>query len=469
VDFYGASYGGADISAYALRFGQHLRSVILDAPFGVPSFRTFEYARAKIAADLQMVSLACRRSPTCSADHPNPVAELNSLVSRIRLSPVEGDAYDARGNLLHVRIDESVLLNFLIDSPNGSFTNTGELLAAAASLLKDDPRPLLRLGAEGSHTMERDFGDPAFFSYAVYVATSAVDGPEPWDWSAPLWARRLQYENAVEALPARFFEPFSKVVATDTLFSFAHNSGKFLIAWEIPTPPSPIEPPRPRYPHVPALALSGDLDNVVPTSEASKVAALFGTTPLVVAGAGHASIFWSQCARDLMSHFVQTLKVGDTRCLAAPETVWPGLDRFPLVAADARPAEVDPSRPNDIEITERKVVTVAVGAALDALRRIVAGSGREGRGLRGGVFSRTPGTSTLTLTDCAFAYDVIVGGSVIWRDDKLFVADLRVRGSGTAGGELHVEGSWIGSGPVRKFKVSGTLGGRKVAVLVLQA
>src|SRR5262249_38090538 len=35
-----------------------------------------------------------------------------------------------------------------------------------------------------------------------------------------------------------------------------------------------------------------------------------------------------------------------------------------------------------------------------------------------------------TLTGCAFAKDVIVDGTVIWGDDKSFVADLTIKGSG---------------------------------------
>jgi len=49
------------------------------------------------------------------------------------------------------------------------------------------------------------------------------------------------------------------------------------------------------------------------------------------------------------------------------------------------------------------------------------------------------------------------------------VADLTVSGTGTAGGNLHVEGTWEAPGPVGNFTISGTLGGRQVAVLVPEA
>lgn len=59
-----------------------------------------------------------------------------------------------------------------------------------------------------------------------------------------------------------------------------------------------------------------------------------------------------------------------------------------------------------------------------------------------------------------------MSGSVVWRADKSLIADLTVSGTGTLSRSLHVEGSWEAPVPVGNFKVSGTLGGDQVAVLV---
>ena len=56
-----------------------------------------------------MIRLACTYSPTCRADHPDPVAELDWLAGYIQGHPVEGDAYDGNGNLVHVRIGQTAL------------------------------------------------------------------------------------------------------------------------------------------------------------------------------------------------------------------------------------------------------------------------------------------------------------------------------------------------------------------------
>jgi len=196
-----------------------------------------------------------------------------------------------------------------------------------------------------------------------------------------------------------------------------------------------------------------------------------GSKFVSVAEAGHPSAYWTQCSANLQSEFIETLQVGDTSCAKTPETVWPALGRFPLVASQARPADVVPGAGNQVGLPERKVVTVAVATAVDALKRASIGSG-NGVGLRAGTFQTsidTNGNQTTTLTDCAFATDVAVNGTVLWGADKSFVADLTVSGAGTAGGTLHVEGTWEAPGPVGMFTISGTLGSRRVAALVPEA
>ena len=481
VDYFGWSYGGADIEAYATRFGKHLRSIVADAPVGTPGTDMLVFDQARIQGDRRLVRLDCQRSPTCAADHPSPDAELDLLVQSVRHHPVEGDAFDAYGNPTHVRIDEEGLLNFLVDNPAANFVNTGELLAAGSALRRGDPLPLLRLGAERHWTLEGNGGDPTNWSAGATMATACVDFAQHWNWSAPPPERQEEYEAAIRALPPWSFFPFSRVAATGILYDFF---GKQCLWWERPTPASPIAPPHARYPHVPTLVLSGDIDQRVPLEITSQVARLYpGSTFIPVAEAGHPSLVWSSCAVKLASEFIRTLRVDRTICdPSTPDVVWPAVGRFPRFAHDARPAEVDVTGGNEIRIDERKVVTVAVAAATDALQHATVGFGASGVGLRGGTFEAEYGdwtTWTLTLADCAFAEDVKVSGTVAYSPsspawlgtmgDGSFKADLAVTGSGTKGGTLHVEGTWQVSGPVGTFKVTGTLGGKNAAVLVPEA
>jgi pimeloyl-ACP methyl ester carboxylesterase len=470
VDFYGGSYGGVDVTAYATRFGGHLRSIVLDSPVGTPMLDGTRFKEEYYIARAvpRVLRLDCQRSPTCSADHPFPNAELDALVWALRLRPVEGDAYDANGNLVHVRIDEETFLGYNIFFPTGNFASLGEVLAAARSLWEGDRTPLLRLGAEGYFSYDfLDFGDPTFQSVGAVVATGCMDYKNPWDWSAPVSTRLEQYSDALAALPYGYFAPFSRQAATGPLMNIF---GGHCLYWEKPTASSPVTPSHPVYPLVPTLVLYGDLDIGNHLEAETNVAALFpGSTLVPVAGAGHETLFQTQCAVNLASDFIETLQVGDAGCPSTSETVWPAVGRFPLLAKHARPAAVDPGKGNQIGTTERKVVTVAVATATDAMQRSIIGFG-DGVGLRGGTFHTDYGAAwTTTLTDCTFANDVIVNGTVTWEYAGSFVADLTVSGSGTAGGTLHVEGTWQAPGPVGNFKVSGTLGGKQVAVLVPEA
>src|SRR5215469_1639728 len=78
---------------------------------------------------------------------PHSDAEFGRLIQTIRRKPLQGDAYDASGNLIPVWLDEGALLHLAIN-PTGMFVGTGEVLAAGEALAHGDPAPLLRLGAE---------------------------------------------------------------------------------------------------------------------------------------------------------------------------------------------------------------------------------------------------------------------------------------------------------------------------------
>jgi pimeloyl-ACP methyl ester carboxylesterase len=472
VDYLGASYGGLNVSGYATRFGQHLRSVVLDAPFGTPALEPFAIEHFRATSDRSVVKLDCQRSPTCSIDHPNPASEFYDLVEDVREHPFEGDGHDADGNVVHVQVNEKALLNNVVHGYIPNYAAIGELLAAQAALEGGDRTPLLRLAAEGFSDFVGDYGDPTYYSQGDVYARGCVNAQQAWNWWEPISARQERYAEAVADLPAEFFGPFSKDAATGIVFS---HLGRRCLYWENPDPSS-VTPRHAIYPHVPTLVLEGDLDNRVPLEETNKVAALFPKSIAVtIPESGHETLGYSQCAANLMNEFIETLHVADVSCANSPAAIFPAVGRFTLLASQARPAAIDGGAGNQIGLSERKVVTVSVAAATDALQRLYLnlvfgyGSG-NGAGLRSGTFQTDfSGSSWVTtLTNCSFATDVVVNGTVSWDYfvDSSMVADLVVSGPGTAGGTLHVEGIYQGAGPVGNFKVSGTLGGHKVATLV---
>jgi len=470
LDFYGGSWGGVVVTAYATRFGQHLRSIVLDSPVGEPGLNGFVFDQVRAQNLSETLAIECRHSPTCGVDHPSAAHEIDDLVASIRAHPVEGDTLDASGNLVHVRINEEALLNFVLFNHTFTFFPAGEILAAAAALKNGDKAPLLRLAAEGYFTLEGDSGDPTGFSVGAAVATCVDYRPVPWDWSVPVATRLQQYRKAVRKLPANFFFPFSTSAPTSLIFS----SNKGCLWWEEPTPPQLVRPQHAAYPRLPTLVISGEVDFQLPMDR--KVAALFPqSSSVTIADALHKPTTFlfagANCAADIASHFVEALTPGDTTCAKQPFYTWPAVGRFPSLVKDARPAEVDPSGNNLASSTDRKAVTVAVAAITDALQRSFFVNG-DGFGLRGGTYHTDFGPSwTTKLNNAAFASDVFVSGTVTWRigTDSSLSADLTLSGPGTKGGKLHVEGAWLFVAPVSKFKVSGLIGGHNVALLVPEA
>jgi hypothetical protein len=299
--------------------------------------------------------------------------------------------------------------------PNGPYQDTGELLAAAKALGEGDSLPLLRLGAEEPYRVLSDLGDPGLFSGGDQLAATCVDLDDniPYNYREPLSRRLASYHRAVADPPVDFFSPFSVSLGTRVYVDPTHEC----VYWGEATRHIPLVPERAVYPSVPVLALASDMDTGGdPIEMVDATADLYpASSMLIIPEAFHESVLSNTCSNRIATTFIETLLRGDTSCTQVPETVWPALGRFPKVAADARPAAIDPNRHNQIGFAELKVVTAAVAAVIDAIKRSTIGSG-NGVGLRGGTFmSAFKSTGQVTkLIDCAFASDVNVDGSVTW-------------------------------------------------------
>jgi len=479
IDYYGVSYGGADINAYATRFPEHIRSLVLDAPWGDTIARREEAISASlyVKSTLDVIRIICERSPTCSAELDDPAGDFGSLVEHVRADPVSGRATSSDGSRISVTIDPKFVNEYLM-YPWGVFTQNREIAAAAVALERGDPVPLLRLGAEGYYPLcceeppDEPPRPPIHWSMGSYVATYCADTEWEWDWASPIDERIAEHAARIGAQPAELFTPFTGAEATDSTFV----GPAYCIYWPDPTGSSPIAPPNAVYPNVPTLVIGGDLDNVVPLQVAEWMAALFPDSHYVeIAGAGHGAAFWSSCALDLVQGFVATLELGDTSCADTPEFSIPAVGEFPRVAGDATPARPFGSGRNEVGKSERRVAAVAAAAVRDALARAELAFGGPGevrsRGLRGGrVRFRFTGADGLDwiirLDRVRFAEDVRLDGVIRWIGPTVR-ASLRVSGAGTAGGHLWIrmhhfpEGRWA--------RITGELGGRAVRLRVPQA
>lgn len=481
IDYYGVSYGGADVSAYATRFPEHIRSLVLDSPVGDTPARQEEAIAASlyVKSTLDLIRILCERSASCSAERADPVADFGSLVEHVRADPVSGTGTSWDGSRIRVTVDPESVIEYLM-YPWWMFTNDREIAAAAAALERDDPVPILRLTAEGYYPLEgAPMPDPLppppkEFSYGAAYATFCPDSGWEWNWGASIADRQTQHDAAIAAEPAELFLPFTGAEATDSGFI----GTPYCILWPDPTGSSPIVSPNAVYPDVPTLVIGGDLDNVVPFQNAEWVADLFPGSELVeFVGAGHGAVFWSSCALELVQGFVATLELGDTSCADTPEFRIPSVGEFPVVASEASAAQPWPGGDNRARVAERRVAAVVGAAVKDAIARAdlaYSGPGTvESRGLRGGhlmfEFRGKNGFNVVIhLEGVRFAEDVRIDGVVHWPSDPTIVrAELRIAGPRTEGGVLSFETTRYLI--AKYFRVTGELGGRHVDVRVPQA
>jgi pimeloyl-ACP methyl ester carboxylesterase len=446
IDFYGGSFAGMDIQAYAARFPQHLRSVELDSPAVLSAGGPFNPLMApQLAA---VVKRVCGRSATCSAANRNPSASLRALIKRLRAKPVTGVGRDASGGKHHLTVTEARLARML-QSDSGGFAVQGEIPAAWSALRRGDSAPLLRLAAENDSSIFEGDGSPAEnFSVGDNIARYCADQAFQWDKSASEADRRNQFAAARAALAPDAFAPFSvDAWVQPPPFGILPDP---CIGW--PAPKHALEPPVPAgtvTQGVPALIVTGDLDLSVAPAESAQAARQFPQSTLVsLESSGHHTVFNArhECSAELINRFVKQLDAGDTGCAKKPAIVFPAQGGFPRHAGASR----------------AQVARVTTATVLDVLKRTFVGADPRGVGLRGGSFTVKFSDNGLTarLHGVRFARDLAVSGKIDYVGYTKIDAKLKVRG-----GTLHVRGVWASDGAT-KLRISGKLRGRKVALSV---
>jgi pimeloyl-ACP methyl ester carboxylesterase len=262
VTYYGDSYGTLFGQAYAARFPDSLRGLILDSayPANDPYYRTL------LPAGLRGLRVTCRLAPACSGD---PVARYTRVVRRFHA------AHRSTEGLI------SILLQAGTFAPR-SYLN---LDAAVRLFLAGKPRRLNTIIAPG----EAGQGPVKEFSYGLEITVECNDYPLLWDPTAPIVERIAQLDASVQKMPKDFFAPFGR---REYLLSHAAHLTNCL-TWPAP-PPGGTEPPWPPG-HVaptsfPTLVLAGQVDDITSVPEAKEVTKRFPRSRLyIVPNRGHAS------------------------------------------------------------------------------------------------------------------------------------------------------------------------------------
>jgi pimeloyl-ACP methyl ester carboxylesterase len=438
LDLWGDSYGTFLMPVYAARHPRHVRSIVLDGAFPVVAD---PWGRDVLRGMRSVIRRTCHRTRRCSGGRV--LEDLRLLARRLHRHPRHFSAHSPLG-VVRLRLGERELAD--VAFAGGRAEAMGWLPGAVTAAVHHDYALLDRLDfGQRVGDVEAFTADPAQVSLTDAAAVECHDYTRPYDLGAPPTVRHRQYRRGLAALDRRGFRPFSPAAWLDTSVT-GIDAGPDCLDWPAdPTAGSPLRGAR--LPDVPVLVMSGDLDDNTPIGQGRRAAAQFPrATFAVVADAGHTPAL-TPCGLALGLRFVRTLHVDPRRCRRAGRA--PAVLPVPARRA-AELARAGVRAPAGV----RRVIGVALATLADA-RNAAAVSGIGGTldALRGGTY--TIGRGTVAIDGARVVRDAVVDGT-----RRGPVARLRVHGAGVprARMALHLVG--------RVWRVSGTVGGRHVALRV---
>jgi pimeloyl-ACP methyl ester carboxylesterase len=424
LTLFGISYGTELAIEYARAFPQHVERLILDSvvdpddpdPFLTTTFR---------AMGPSLRSLCPGRCDGISAD---PGADMAALVAQLRAKPLVARAYDANGRSHKVTLDPLDLFDLMLVTDYLPPLRA-VLPIAVRSALAGDGALLARIVRDS--TRLDVLGSPRDFSVARYSTVCETD-PMPWDPGTPVEQRPAVVQQRIGALPPDTFTPFDPPIVVEDEIDLC-------LRWpDVPRPPSGAAPLP--YPTAPTLILQGGEDLRTPPEVSTRMAARIpGSVRLMVPGTGHSTVSDPRtCAASAIVRFV--------RGAALPKTC--SRIRTGIPAVLGAPATFESLR--GFGGLPRKIgrTVSALGATLDDLRLVLSPAAltTSGGGLRGGSWA-------------------IRGNRLVLRNYEA-VNGVTVTGSGNDRITLRVAGPEAARGTVtlRSGRLSGTLGGRRIAV-----
>jgi pimeloyl-ACP methyl ester carboxylesterase len=464
IDLYGDSYGTFFEQVFAVRHPDKLRSLILDGAYPLDAKEYAWYPNYAPAMRAKF-NLACERSEDCSRLPGSSMDHIAPVLAELRKEPVAAHARDGDGRLRKFRADPTQLATVMFGSAP-AYASVRELDAAARAYLRGDRAPLFRLMAETQ--VDVDSRDPTKsrlkFSVGLAVAVTCEDAPQIFDMSLDPERRSVSRdaEIAQRKLSAPdTYAPFTidEYRGMPLDYSFIDECARWPAA-EPKHAASVADIRMSAYPEVPALVISGDLDNMTPVADGALVAKKFPRgRQIVVPNGFHVNALAhsrSGCLAELSRRFIETLDVGDTSCLQSV----PEVRLVPEFAR--RVEELLPARAingNGATQAQLRIVTAAVLTVGDAIARVSSNSAGRAWGLRGGSFdiSETPEAIRLTLYGLQWVENVGVSGKVTGpRRAGGATADIAVIGPAGNKGTLHVR--WIEGEPRARARVTGKFG-----------
>jgi hypothetical protein len=414
--------------------------------------------------------IACRRFGPCAELPGSSIEHIVPVLEELRARPFRARAADSDGKEREFTADASQLAIVMFGSAP-AFATVRELDAAARAFLAGDRLPLLRLMAETiSGVDSRDpSADAAKWSAGLAAAVMCQDPPQIFDMRLAPALRTADRDRAIaerKRSAPDSYAPFriDEYRGMPLDYSFIDQCAEWPVA-PASHPASQVVAADAPYPDIPALIISGELDNMTTVADGAAVAGAFKHgTQIRIANSFHVNALpraRSACGAELVRRFVETLDAGDTACAAGvpPLRLVP---RFALQASQLEPAAAAAgNRANEAQLRR---VSAAVMTAGDVLARLGGNSTGQGVGLRGGSFRAVNDASTarITLNQVRWTEDLTVSGKI----DKplartgMVRARLRLATADGLGGELAVE--WPEGIAGSSADIRGALGGAVV-------
>jgi pimeloyl-ACP methyl ester carboxylesterase len=430
IDLYGDSYGTYFEQVFAVRHPNALRSIVLDGAYALngPDYAWYpSYAPAM----RDKFNIACARSEPCAQAPGNSIEHILPTLEALRAHPFRAHAADSDGKEREFTADASQLAIVMYGSAPALAT-VRELDAAARAFTEGDRVPVTRLMAETiSGVDSRDpSADAGRWSAGLAAAVMCQDPPQIFDMRLAPTLRTADRDRAIaerKLNAPNTYAPFTidEYRGMPLDYSFIDQCVEWPVA-PSSHPASRVVAADAHYPDIPALIISGELDNITTLADGAAVAAAFKHGEQIrVANSFHVNALphaRSACAERIVRRFIATLEPGDTSCAAgvAPLRLVP---RFAVHASQLEPAAaMTGNRANSAQL---RWTSAAVMTAGDVLARLGANTSGQGVGLRGGSFRvvNGPSVSHVTLNQVRWTEDLAVSGAI----DKPMARTGRVR------------------------------------------
>lgn len=315
ITIYGVSYGTKVAVAYALKYPQHVKRLVLDSVVEPEGQSPFELDT--FGALPRVLREVCRGE--CRRVTPDLASDVARLAARLRVAPLRGPFVDRRGRRRTAQITERALYEQVKSGdliPDARAEYPGAIHAA----LTGDPAPLLRI----EHRFDGLGNEPVppdavqSLSFTLMTATLCEEAPLPWDRTAAPADRMQQARDAAATVPDSSFAPFHR----GTVLVRDSNSLLFQCSRWPSAPVAPVLGSGP-LPDVPVLVLEGQEDMRTPLEVGTRMAGRFAhATVVAVPKTGHGVVGQrgAGCVSSVLKRFFENRAIG-TPCRKARRAV----------------------------------------------------------------------------------------------------------------------------------------------------